>query len=194
LPLPEAYASLHELAAPFAAAWITVPNEKGELAAGLRVRSATLPVTPLATIPKEAVKTAEGSAASGGSIVQVIRNEYVTNVPVEILGKVGPERIQVTGPFRPNDALIVLSSVPLLPGTLVRFSQSPSRGVEGTTPNPANQGAEAGITPPSRAAAGSPTAGAAGARPASPSTATKPSGRRPTTPAPAPTQGSPPPF
>ena len=36
LPLPEAYAHLRELAAPFAAAWITVPNDKGDLAPGLQ--------------------------------------------------------------------------------------------------------------------------------------------------------------
>ena len=105
----------------------------------------------------------------GRQIAQVIRSEYVMNVPVEILGKVGPERIQVTGAFRPTDALIVSSSVPLLPGTLVRFSQSPSRGIEGTTPNPASQGVEAGITPPGRAlgrgppsAAGAPRLAVAG--------------------------------
>lgn len=194
LPLPEAYAPLRELAAPFAAAWITVQSDKGELAPGLRVRSATLPVTPLATIPKEAVKTSEGSGVWGATIAQVIRGEYVTNVPVEILGKVGPERIQVTGAFRPADALIVSSSVPLLPGTLVRFSQSPSRGIEGTTPNPASLGVEAGITPPGRVPGTAVPPGAAGTRSASPTGGPKLPARRSTTPAAAPTQGTPPPF
>jgi hypothetical protein len=80
----------------------------------------------------------------------VIRSEYVTNIPVEVLGKVGPERVQVTGAFRPTDALIVSSSVALLPGTLIRFAQGGTSGIEGSTPNPARQGAEAGITPPGR--------------------------------------------
>jgi hypothetical protein len=91
-------------------------------------------------------------------MVQVIRSEYVTNVPVEVLGKVGPERVQITGAFRPTDALIVSTSVPLLPGTLVRFAQGTSSGsgIEGTTPSPARQGVEAGITPPSRTAGTAP--------------------------------------
>ena len=148
LPLPESYASLRDLAAPFASAWVVIANTKGDLAPGLRVRSATLPITPLATVPKDSIKTAEGAGASGGSIVQVLRNEYVTNVPVNVLGKVGAERFQVTGALRATDALIVSSSVALLPGTLVRFSGTAGSKIEGSTPNPAQQGAAAGITPP----------------------------------------------
>jgi RND family efflux transporter MFP subunit len=152
VPLLEAFSQLRELAAPYASAWILVSNPQGELEPGLRVRSATLPNTPIASVPKGSLKKAEGAAGSQGSLVQVIRSEYVTNVPVEVLGKVGPERIQITGAFRPTDALIVSSSVQLLPGTLVRFAQgtSSNSGIEGTTPNPARQGAEAGITPPGR--------------------------------------------
>lgn len=99
LPLPESYASLRELAAPFASAWVVVPNAKGELAPGLRVRSANLPITPIATVPKESLKAVEGPAGSSASTVQVLRNEYVTNVPVDVLGKMGPERLQVSGRF-----------------------------------------------------------------------------------------------
>jgi hypothetical protein len=160
LPLLESYAQLRELAAPFASAWIVISNAKNELEPGLRVRSATLPNTPISTVPKVSLKATEGSPGSQRSQLQVIRNQYVTNVAVEVLGKVGPERMQVTGAFRPGDALIVTSSTSLLPGTLVRFTQEASRGIEGTTPNPARQGAEAGITLPGRrsAAANSPTA------------------------------------
>jgi len=187
LPLPESYASLRELAAPFASAWVVVANAKGELAAGLRVRSANLPITPIATVPKESLKAVEGPAGSSASMVQVLRNEYVTNVPVEVLGKIGPERLQVSGALRSTDALIVSSSVPLLPGTLVRFAQAPGQVVEGTTPNPARQGVGAGITPPG-AAAREPAAvpsGSSRSRPATPA-----SGRPTPAAAPAPGQGS----
>src|SRR4029077_7031480 len=148
--LLEAFSQLRELAAPYASAWIQVPNPNAELEPGLRVRSATLPNTPIAAVAKGSVKKAEGAKGSQGSLVQVIRSEYVTNVPVEVLGKVGPERVQITGAFRPTDALIVSSSVPLLAGTLIRFTQGTgtSSGIEGTTPSPARQGVEAGITPP----------------------------------------------
>ena len=56
LPLPAQFVALRELATPFAAAWVAVPNTKGELEPGLRVRPTTVPVTPIATVPKRAVK------------------------------------------------------------------------------------------------------------------------------------------
>ncbi len=176
LPLPESYAALRELAAPFASAWVVVANVKGELAPGLRVRSANLPITPIATVPKESLKAVEGPAGSSASMVQVLRNEYVTNVPVDVLGKIGPERLQVTGALRATDALIVSSSVRLLPGTLVRFARAPAQVIEGTTPDPARQGVGAAITPPG-AAANEPAAvpsGRARSRPAAPAAAPAP--------------------
>jgi HlyD family secretion protein len=187
LALPESYSSLRELAAPFASAWVVVPNLKGELAPGLRVRSANLPITPIATVPKESVKTAEGTASSAVMMVQVLRNEYVTNVPVDVLGKIGPERLQVSGALRSTDALIVSSSVALLAGTLVRFARGPGQVIEGTTPDPARRGAEAGLTPPAGGAREPATSTLGGARRRQTGTAT---GRSTPTPAPAPGQGS----
>jgi biotin carboxyl carrier protein len=153
LPLPAAFTVLRELATPFAAAWVVVPNTKGELETGLRVSTTTVPATPIATVAKRAVKP--GSARdTDGTMVQVIRNEYVTNIPVRVLGDTGPERTQITGLFRRSDALIVSSSIQLLAGTLLRFGEgTAARGIEGTPPNPSLGGAEAGITPPEGARA-----------------------------------------
>jgi multidrug efflux pump subunit AcrA (membrane-fusion protein) len=149
VPLPLQYVALRELATPLAGAWVVVPNAKGELEPGLRVRPTTVPVTPIATIPKRAVKQGD-ARSSEGAMVQVIRNEYVTNVPVRVLGDTGPERTQITGLLRRTDALIVSSSVSLLAGTLVRFGDgSTQRGIEGQPPDPSHGGAEAGISGPS---------------------------------------------
>ena len=102
-------------------------------------------------------------------MVQVIRNEYVTNVPVHVLGGLGPDRVQVSGAFRSRDALIVGSSVALVPGTLVRFNQGPSaRGIEGMSPNPEHGGLDAGITPPAGATTAARRPGTSPSRPASP--------------------------
>ena len=148
LPLPESFAVLRELATPFAAASVVVPNPKGELEPGLRARPSGVPTTAIAAVPRRAIRPDEIRGAAG-SMVQVIRNEYVTNVPVHVLGGLGPDRIQVSGLLRETDALIIGSSVPLMPGTLVRFAESPgARGIEGTSPDPARGGIEAGITPP----------------------------------------------
>ena len=140
MPLPEQFVALRELATPFAAAWVIVPNSRGELEPGLRVRTATIPTMPIATVPRRAVKRESASGADAG-MVQVIRNEYVTNVPVRILGDTGPERTQITGLFRHADALIVSSSVPLLAGTLVRFGDgaAANHGIEGVAPNPSHR-------------------------------------------------------
>lgn len=151
LPLPETLAPLRELATAFTAAWVVVPNPKGQLEPGQRALSPALPTSNLANIPARAVQLPGGKEATsggGGASVQVIRNEYVVNVPVRVLGAPGPERVQVTGLFRPNDALIVSSSVPLLAGTLIRFSGASAGGVEATNPDPAEGGELAGITPP----------------------------------------------
>lgn len=159
LPLPERYTALRELATPFAAAWVAFPNTKGDLEPGLRVRPTTIPVAPIATVSKRAVKQ-EDSRKNESTMVQVIRNEYVTNVPVRVLGETGPERVQITGLLRGSDSLIVSSSVSLLSGTLVRFGEgTTSRGVEGVAPNPAFGGAEAGISAPAGTRARGATSG-----------------------------------
>jgi multidrug efflux pump subunit AcrA (membrane-fusion protein) len=148
LPLPAQHGDLRELATPFAAAWVVIPNIKGELEPGLRVRPTNLPMAPVATIPKRALKHAE-SRDSNANVVQVIRNEYVTNVPVRVLGDTGPERSQITGQLRRTDALIVSSSVSLIAGTLVRFGQGTApRGIEGVAPDPAIGGDEVGVSSP----------------------------------------------
>ncbi len=151
LPLPDSYARLRELATPFAAASVIFANTHGQLDAGFRARPAGVPTAALANIPRRAIKTDDLRGAAS-SMVQVIRNEYVTNIPVHQLGAIDAERMQVSGPFRATDALIVGASVPLAPGTLVRFNEGPSaRGIEATSPNPAHGGAEAAISSPAGA-------------------------------------------
>jgi multidrug efflux pump subunit AcrA (membrane-fusion protein) len=166
LPLPDSYSVLRELATPFAAATVVMPNPKGQLDAGLRARPAGLPPLPIANIPKRSLH-ADDLRGAAGSMVQVIRNEYVTNIPVHVLGGLGPDRVQVSGPFRPGDALVLGSSVPLVPGTLVRFHEgAAARGIEGTSPNPAHGGLDATIGPPG--AVTSPYAPAGGRRAGTP--------------------------
>ncbi len=151
LPLPDEYLALRELVTPLAAAWVVLPNPKGELEVGLRVRTSSIPTTPIAVIPKRSIKK-EGSRGAEASMVQVIRNEFdsnlpvqvVTNLPVQVLGDVGPDRAQVTGRFRPTDSLVVATSSPLLAGTLVKFPEGAGpRGSDG-----ALIGSDAGLTQP----------------------------------------------
>jgi multidrug efflux pump subunit AcrA (membrane-fusion protein) len=146
LPLPESFAALRELSMPLAAAWVVVPNSSGVFEPGQRVVSPVLPTLPIATVDSRALL--KGDEKDGSQLVQVIRNEYVTNVKVRVLGNPGPDRVQLTGALRPTDTLIVSTSVPLLAGTLIRFGGSGSGKTEATTPNPADAGETADLTPP----------------------------------------------
>lgn len=140
LPLPDDYLVLRELVTPLAAATVILPNPRGELEIGLRVRTGSIPSTPVAVIPKRSVKQ-DNPRSSENSVVQVIRNEFESNLPVQIvtnvlvsvLGEAGPDRIQVTGRFRPTDSLVVATSSPLLAGTMVKFPEGTgSRGSDAT--------------------------------------------------------------
>ena len=149
LPLSESFGVLRELLTPMAGAWVVVPNTGGTLEPGQRVVSPALPASPVSLVPAQAVQNHEGK--QGLPSLQVIRNEYVVNVPVRVLGSLGSDRVQVTGALRKNDALIVSSSVPLLAGTLIRFNGArggAAGSVEGTTPNPAASGVPADVSPP----------------------------------------------
>lgn len=149
LPATDEYKALRELASPLAAAWVQLDNADGKLEPGLRVRGPGLPVEPVAIVAQRALQRAD--AKSPDARVQVIRNEYVVNVPVKVLGEVGPERVQITGALRPSDALITSTSSPLQPGTLIRFGAG-APVVEGTTPNPNREGAPATLAAPGQPA------------------------------------------
>lgn len=149
LPPTDEYKALRELASPLAAAWVQLDNADAKLEPGLRVRGPGPPVEAVATVAKRALQTADAKATDAR--VQVIRNEYVVNVPVKVLGEIGPERVQITGALRPSDALIISTSSPLQPGTLVRFGAA-APAVEGTTPNPNHEGAPAALSAPGQPA------------------------------------------
>lgn len=158
LPLPETFAPLRELATPWSAAWVVVENPVGAgLEPGQRVRNPFLPVAPIASLPARAVQSASSeprARGDGGAVVQVVRNDHVANVPVSVLGEVGPERVQVAGAFRQGDAAIVETSVPLAAGTYLRFGGVQETAVQGTPPDPnavgavADVGAAPATTPP----------------------------------------------
>jgi multidrug efflux pump subunit AcrA (membrane-fusion protein) len=147
LPLPDVFAPLRELAMPWAAAWVTIANPDGKAyEPGQRVGDPFLPTTPIAVVPSRAVR--RGEEKSSRSHIQVVRSEYVTNVPARVLGTVAAERVQVTGPFRTSDVVIVESSIPLAAGTLIRFGHRGDGPVEGAAPSPDLAGDVADISLP----------------------------------------------
>jgi RND family efflux transporter MFP subunit len=180
LPLSENFAPLRELAAPMASAWVKVANANGALEPGQRVYSPFLPNGPIALVPARAAH--EDSDSPTASSVQVVRSEYVTNVPVRVLGPVAGERVQISGPLRPNDVLVVASSVPLLGGTLIRFNTgnaSGPGGIETQAPRPGEAGDVAGITPPPRGGGVAPIGAPGSAVPRGNRPGTRPAAPRP---------------
>ena len=145
VPLPESFSVLHELTTPFTGAWVLIANPDGKLETGQRIRSPGLPDNVLATIPEHALS--KPSEPKDQTTIQVIRNEYVTALKVKRLGSFVSGTVQVSGPLRLNDLLILSSSVPLAPGTLVRFN-SAAAPIEGTNPDPNVSGTLAELTPP----------------------------------------------
>lgn len=175
VPLPESFASLRELATPYAGAWIELDNPRGEWQAGMRVKPPGLPVGPITVVAGSAIHEVPGRP---GATVQVIRADYVQDLPVVVLGEIGPDRIQVSGPFRDGDMAIVSSSIPLAARTYVRFGGGGDAGTtnpESGNPTvqlnaPAGQPA-ASVAPgnPAVAPIGAPGSAAPGAaRPANP--------------------------
>lgn len=197
LPLPDSLEVLRELASPFAAAWVVVPNAAATLEPGQRAISPDLPISPIASIPSHALKV-DPKGKEAATTVQVIRNEYVQNIRVRVLGALGPDRSQVTGPLRPTDALIVSTSVPLLAGTLIRFNANAgaAAAIEPTSPNPAISGTSVNLTPPTASASpGVAPIGAPGsALPKPRATRTAPAAAPAETPAAKPAGGNPVPF
>ena len=140
VPMPETYAALRELAVPWAGAWVAINNGSGALEPGQRVRGPFTPTQPVTAVPTRALRSGEG--ASG--LVQVIRFGHVLDIPVKVLGDAGFERTQVSGAFLATDAAIVNSTVPLVAGTIIRFSGDPPvSGLAG-----AIAGAMVEVTPP----------------------------------------------
>ncbi|HEY2159374.1 MAG TPA: HlyD family efflux transporter periplasmic adaptor subunit [Isosphaeraceae bacterium] len=174
LPLPERDATLRELASPLAAAWVVVANPSGAYEPGQRAHSPFLPNAPIAGVPSYSTLKDE----AGNPTVQVIRGERVTDVPIRVIGTLGPDRLQVSGPFRASDVLIQSTSVPLRAGTFIRFSDAaPARTVEGVPPPAEHVGEAAEVAPAGVAPIGSGrTAGRPATRPAAPAApaATKP--------------------
>jgi multidrug efflux pump subunit AcrA (membrane-fusion protein) len=185
VPLPDSFAALRLLAAPWGAAWLTFDAAAAAgLEPGQRVVGPFLPESPVATVPARAIR--DGAV----DLVQAIRNEYVVDVPVKVLGTVGPDRVQVSGAFREGDAVVVETSVPLAAGTLIRFGGGSRPGaLEGIPPDPNAAGAVAEISRPSAA----PTSTAAPATRVAPIGAPDSAapGRAPGRPATKPAPGSP---
>lgn len=116
LPAPERFGPLRDLFLSIAAARVTIPNAAGEFHPGDTVYSDMIPRHPIIEVPTEALLNTD----DGGRRVQVIREGYVRDVPVQLLGQVGETHIFVSGRFSEIDQVVHKSSVELVDGVWVQ--------------------------------------------------------------------------
>jgi multidrug efflux pump subunit AcrA (membrane-fusion protein) len=149
LPLTPPFEPLRDLFESVATAVAVVDNGSGQFQAGQTVYAPMIPRLPVAEIPNEAI----GNSQEGTRQVQVIRDGFVRDVTIDLLGAVGEQRTVISGRFNNTDELVVRSSEQLLDGTQVvprlALEAPAASGGAGAGRSPAgssgqSQGSEAG--------------------------------------------------
>jgi multidrug efflux pump subunit AcrA (membrane-fusion protein) len=115
LPLQPRFEPLRDLFLSVAMAQVVVDNAGGKFVEGQTVYSDVIPRAPVTEVPTPAVT----SNTEGNRRVQVIREGFVRDVPVELLGQAGNDYVYVTGRFGATDELVVKSSKELRDGMRV---------------------------------------------------------------------------
>ncbi len=128
LPVTEQFQNLQELFVSVAIARVVIDNGNGALSPGQAVISNMIPRHPVMEVANSAVK----NGAEGQRKVQVIRDGFVKDLPIELHGQVGETHVFVSGRIAATDELIVSSSEELADGTWVRPLLA--EGVTGTNP------------------------------------------------------------
>lgn len=150
LPLTPPFEPLRELFESVATAVAVLDNSGGQFQVGQTVHAPMIPRLPVTEIPNTAI----GNSQEGTRQVQVIRDGFVRNVTVELLGAVGEERTVISGRFSNGDELVVRSSEQLLDGTQVvprialEAPTAASTGGTGSKPSASQSGGAA--APPQR--------------------------------------------
>ena len=123
---------LRDLFVSLAAAQVTINNAGGQWAAGQSIISTMIPRHPIAEIPNRAVLNSEG----GERKVQVLREGFVRDLPIQLLGQVGETHVFVSARFQPDDELMAASSEPLVDGSWLRAKlNTPAGTAPGTNPS-----------------------------------------------------------
>lgn len=133
LPLSPQFDSLRELFVSPATGRVLLDNANGKWRAGQTVYSPMIPRLPVAEVPTAALVNAD----QGGRKVQVIREGFVRDIPVQTLGQLGADHLFVSGRFGGTDELVVKTSETLLDGARVTGRDAKTTG---TPENPTQPG------------------------------------------------------
>jgi len=143
LPLAPRFDGLRDLFDSIASAVIVFDNPNGKLQPGQSVFVPMIPRQPIAQVSSSAV----GNLADGQRKVQVVRGWAVRDVPVQLLGGIGPTRTFVSGPFLEGDEVIYETSHLLADGFQLKPAAPPTTA--GAAPG---KGAQPPTAPPVPAA------------------------------------------
>jgi multidrug efflux pump subunit AcrA (membrane-fusion protein) len=131
LPLSPRFAPLRDLFLSVGSAVVVLDNSAGKFRPGQTVYSTMIPRLPVTEVPTAAL----ANASDGERKVQVIRDGFVRDVKVQLLGQIGDDHVFVSGRFGPTDELVLKSSETLLDGA--RVVAQDKVGTSGTKPAPA---------------------------------------------------------
>jgi len=137
LPLSLQFDPLRDLFQSPATGRVVLQNTSRKWRAGQTVYSPMIPRFPVAEVPSAAIVNAE----QGGRKVQVIREGFVRDIPVQMLGQVGADHLFVSGRFGVTDELIAKTSETLLDGARVTSRDPKAAGTPANTPKPAQPAA-----------------------------------------------------
>lgn len=126
LPLPSKFESLRDLFDSIASVLVVVDNAQGKYKVGQTVYVPLIPRQPVVEVATSAV----GNQTDGNRKVQVVRQSFVRDIPVTVMGQVGTTRVFVSGPFAEGDEVIYESSHLLGDA----FQLKPSGSAAQTTP------------------------------------------------------------
>ena len=132
LPLTPQFDPLRDLFLSPATGRVVLENTGGKWRAGQTVHSSMIPRLPVAEVPTAAIVNAE----QGGRKVQVIREGFVRDIPVQLLGQLGTDHLFVSGRFGVTDELVAKTSETLLDGARVTARDAKSAGTPANSPKP----------------------------------------------------------
>jgi RND family efflux transporter MFP subunit len=128
LPLSPAFDALRDLFESVASAVIVVENPDGRLKPGQTVYVPIVPRHAVVEVPSNAI----GNQSGGGRKVQVLRQWGVRDLPVELMGAVGANRVFVSGAFAEGDEVIYEASHQLPDGFQLKPAGSATATAGGT--------------------------------------------------------------
>jgi multidrug efflux pump subunit AcrA (membrane-fusion protein) len=142
-PPPAEFEPLRDLFSSLVAVQVVLNNPTGEWQVGQTIISDMIPRHPIAEVPNQAIL----NVGDGERKVQVLREGFVRDLPVQILGNVGDTHVFVSARFQSQDELIASSSERLSDGTWLRPRLHVSADGTAPAPNAPGQSTKPAPTP-----------------------------------------------